>query len=96
MAMERMYENRGPGAKAPHAHRLSLTFPYRAPIMVQRAHMKQITIRFDLRISDEMNEFLVNEASSRKLSFEGLMLMYIEDQMKRVRQESQRIGPRKP
>ena len=64
--------------------------------MVQRARMKQITIRFDLRISDEMNEFLVNEASSRKLSFEGLMLMYIEDQMKRVRQESQRIGPRKP
>ncbi|MGA2763276.1 MAG: hypothetical protein ABSG17_07925 [Spirochaetia bacterium] len=58
--------------------------------------MKQITIRFDLRISDEMNEFLVNEASSRKLSFEGLMVMYIEDQMKRVRQESQRIGPRKP
>ncbi len=86
----------GAREQKPARRRLSLTFPHRTPIMVQLAHMKQITIRFDLRISDEMNEFLVNEASSRKLSFEGLMLMYIEDQMKRVRQESQRIGPGKP
>ena len=58
--------------------------------------MKQVTIRLDLRVSEEMKEFIFNEASSRKLSFEGLILMYIEDQMKRARQESQRIGPPKP
>lgn len=57
--------------------------------------MKQVTIRLDIRVSEEMNEFLMDEASSRKLSFEGLILMYIEDQMKRVRQENQRIGPGK-
>ena len=55
--------------------------------------MKQVTIRLDLRVSEEMNEFLQNEAQSRKLSFEGLILMLIEEQMKRVRQENQRISP---
>jgi len=59
-------------------------------------HMRQATIRLDLRVSEEMNEFLQNEAQSRKLSFEGLILMLIEEQMKRVRQESQRISPPKP
>jgi len=56
-------------------------------------HMKQVTIRLDLRVSEEMNEFILNEAHSRKLSFEGLILMLIEEQMKRVKQESQRISP---
>jgi hypothetical protein len=58
--------------------------------------MRQVTIRLDLRVPQEMNEFLQHEAHSRKLSFEGLILMLIEEQMKRVRQESQRISPRKP
>ncbi|MGA2615194.1 MAG: hypothetical protein ABSG38_17300 [Spirochaetia bacterium] len=58
--------------------------------------MRQATIRLDLRVSEEMNEFLQNEAQSRKLSFEGLILMLIEEQMKRVLQESQRISPPKP
>jgi predicted HicB family RNase H-like nuclease len=58
--------------------------------------MKQVTIRLDLRVSEEMNEFLQNEAQSRKLSFEGLILMLIEEQMKRVKQESQRISPQNP
>jgi len=40
--------------------------------------MKQVTIRLDVRVSEEMNEFLQIEAQSRKLSFEGLILMYIE------------------
>ncbi len=57
--------------------------------------MKQVTIRLELRVSEEMNEFLQIEAQSRKLSFEGLILMYIEEEMKRVRQESQHIGPGK-
>ncbi len=58
--------------------------------------MRQVTIRLDLRVSEEMNDFLQNEAQSRKLSFEGLILMLIEEQMKRVKQESQRISPRQP
>jgi predicted HicB family RNase H-like nuclease len=58
--------------------------------------MKQATIRLELRVSEEMNEFLQSEAQSRKLSFEGLILMLIEEQMKRVRQESQRISPQRP
>ena len=57
--------------------------------------MKQVTIRLELRVSDEMNEFMQNEAQSRKLSFEGLILMLIEEQMKRVQQENQRISPPK-
>ncbi|GEM_PF-1697743 len=57
--------------------------------------MKQVTIRLELRVSDEMNEFMQNEAQSRKLSFEGLILMLIEEQMKRVRQENQRVSPPK-
>ncbi|HTP60252.1 MAG TPA: hypothetical protein VMM82_15120, partial [Spirochaetia bacterium] len=58
--------------------------------------MKQVTIRLDLRVSEEMNEFILSEAHSRKLSFEGLILMLIEEQMKRVKQESQRISPPRP
>lgn len=49
--------------------------------------MKQVTIRVELRVSEEMNEFLQLEAQSRKLSFEGLLLMYIEERMKKERQE---------
>jgi len=56
--------------------------------------MKRVTIRLDLRVSEEMNEFLLSEAHSRKLSFEGLLLMLIEEQMKRVKQESQHSPPR--
>ena len=57
--------------------------------------MKQVTIRLDIRVPEEMNEFLVEEARSRKLSFEGLLLMYIEDRMKKVREQRRRIGPGK-
>jgi hypothetical protein len=55
--------------------------------------MKQVTIRLELRISEEMNEFLQLQAHSRKLSFEGLLLMYIEEQMKKDRQEQRHTGP---
>ena len=55
--------------------------------------MKQVTIRLELRVSEEMNEFLQIEAQSRKLSFEGLILMYIEERMKKERQERLHIGP---
>jgi hypothetical protein len=59
------------------------------------AVMKQVTIRLELRMSEEMNEFLQMEAQSRKLSFEGLMLKYIEEEMQRKRQESLHTGPRR-
>ncbi len=55
--------------------------------------MRQVTVRLDLRVSEEMKEFLLAEATSRKLSFEGLILMYIEEQMKKARQESRHISP---
>ncbi len=55
--------------------------------------MRQVTVRLDLRLSEEMKDFLLREASSRKLSFEGLILMYIEEQMKKVDQERRHISP---
>ena len=55
--------------------------------------MRQVTIRLDLRVSEEMNEFLQIEAQSRKLSFEGLILMYLEERMKKERQEREHNGP---
>jgi len=55
--------------------------------------MKQVTIRLELRVSEEMNEFLQVEAQSRKLSFEGLILMYLEERMKQDRIERQHNGP---
>ncbi|HET6450819.1 MAG TPA: hypothetical protein VFI08_05885 [Spirochaetia bacterium] len=58
--------------------------------------MKQVTIRVELRVSEEMNEYLQVEAQSRKLSFEGLILMYIDERMKKERQERLHAGPRTP
>ena len=55
--------------------------------------MKQVTIRLELRVSEEMNEFLQLEAQSRKLSFEGLLLMYLEERMKNERFARQHNGP---
>jgi hypothetical protein len=55
--------------------------------------MKQVTIRLELRVSEEMNEFLQVEAQSRKLSFEGLIFMYLEERMKKVSQERHHAGP---
>ena len=55
--------------------------------------MKQVTIRLDVRVSEEMNEFLQLEAQSRKLSFEGLILMYLEERMKKERQDREHNGP---
>ena len=56
--------------------------------------MKHVTIRLELRVSEEMNEFLQMEAQSRKLSFEGLLFMYLEERMKKDRQDRQHAGPR--
>jgi hypothetical protein len=57
--------------------------------------MKQVTIRLDLRVSEEMNEFLQLEAQSRKLSFEGLFLMILEERMMKSRRDGRHTGPRR-
>jgi hypothetical protein len=49
--------------------------------------MKQVTIRIEMRVSEEMNEYLLDEAHSKKLSFEGLLLTYIDERMKRSLRE---------
>lgn len=43
--------------------------------------MKRVTIRVELKVSEEMNDFMLDEAHSKKLSFEGLLLSYIQDRM---------------
>ena len=55
--------------------------------------MKQVTIRLDLRVSEEMNEFLQLEAHSRKLSFEGLLLMILEERMSKHSRDRRHTGP---
>jgi hypothetical protein len=57
--------------------------------------MKQVTIRLDLRVSEEMNDFLQLEAQSRKLSFEGLLLMILEERMTKDRRDRRHTGPRR-
>ena len=56
--------------------------------------MKHVTIRLELRVSEEMNEFLQMEAQSRKLSFEGLILMYLDERIKKDRRDRHHAGPR--
>lgn len=53
--------------------------------------MRQVTIRIELRVSEEMNEFLLDEAHSKKLSFEGLLVSYIEDRMQRTFDERRHV-----
>jgi len=40
-----------------------------------------------------VNEFLLDEAHSKKMSFEGLILIYIQDRMKSEKQRHQHSGP---
>jgi hypothetical protein len=54
------------------------------------AGVKQVTIRIELRISQEMNEYLATEAHARKLSFEGLLLSWIEERMNAERERARR------
>ena len=54
------------------------------------AGVKQVTIRIELRVSQQMNDYLATEAHSRKLSFEGLLLSWIEERMQAQRERSRR------
>ena len=58
------------------------------------AGVKQVTIRIELRVSEQMNEYLATEAHARKLSFEGLLLSWIEERMNARREDSRRRSPR--
>jgi hypothetical protein len=57
--------------------------------------VKQVTIRIELRVSEQMNEYLATEAHARKLSFEGLLLSWIEERMNARREGSRRHPPRR-
>ncbi len=56
--------------------------------------MRQVTIRIEMRVSEEMNKFLLDEAHAKKLSFEGLLVSYIEDRMKRAFDERRHVRPK--
>jgi hypothetical protein len=52
------------------------------------ARVKQVTIRIELRVSEQMNEFLTTEARARKLSFEGLLVEWIGERMAAQREQA--------
>lgn len=56
--------------------------------------MRQVTIRVEMRVSEQMNEYLLEEAHSKKLSFEGLLVSYVEERMKRSLETSRHTRPR--
>ncbi len=43
--------------------------------------MTKVTIRVELSVSKEMSDFLLDEAHSKKMSFEALLLSYIQERM---------------
>ena len=55
--------------------------------------MKQVTIRLDIRVSEEMNEFLLEEAHTKKMSFEGIILSYIEERMRKAAEQRKHSRP---
>jgi hypothetical protein len=55
--------------------------------------MNNIHLRLDVRISQEMYDFLQEEASLKKMSFEGLILHYISDRMEQTRRNATGGGP---
>jgi hypothetical protein len=58
------------------------------------ARVKQVTIRIELRVSEKMNEYLATEAHARKLSFEGLLVSWIEERMNAKREQARRRSTR--
>jgi predicted HicB family RNase H-like nuclease len=56
--------------------------------------MKQVTIRIDMRVPEEMHEYLEKAALARKLSYEGLLIEIIQERMDRERREQLRLENR--
>jgi len=55
--------------------------------------VKRVTIRIELRVSEKMNNYLATEANARKLSFEGLLVSWIEERMNAQREQAMRRSP---
>jgi hypothetical protein len=49
--------------------------------------MNTIHLRLDVRIEKEMYDFLQEESSLKKMSFEGLILHYIRERMEQQRRD---------
>jgi uncharacterized protein (DUF1778 family) len=56
--------------------------------MLGDASMNNIHLRLDVRISQDMYDFLQEEASLKKMSFEGLILNYIRERMEQQRRNA--------
>jgi hypothetical protein len=52
--------------------------------------MKHVTIRFDIKLPEDMHEFLLSEAYTKKLSFEGLFVSYIGERMRGALEQRRR------
>ena len=50
--------------------------------------MNTIHLRVDVRIPQDMYEFLQEEAGLKKMSFEGLILHYIRERMEQQRRNA--------
>jgi uncharacterized protein (DUF1778 family) len=50
--------------------------------------MNTIHLRLDMRIEKDMYDFLQEEASLKKMSFEGLILNYIRERMEQQRRNA--------
>jgi hypothetical protein len=50
--------------------------------------MNTIHLRLDVRIEKELYDFLKEEAGLKKMSFEGLILLYIRERMEQQRRNA--------
>ena len=50
--------------------------------------MNDIHLRVDVRIPQDMYDFLEEESRLKKMSFEGLILRYIRERMEQQRREA--------
>jgi hypothetical protein len=50
--------------------------------------MNTIHLRLDVRIAQDMYDFLQEESSLKKLSFEGLILLFIRERMEQQRRNA--------
>jgi hypothetical protein len=50
--------------------------------------MDTIHLHLDVRIEKEMYDFLQEEADLKKMSFEGLILLYIRERMEKQRRNA--------
>jgi hypothetical protein len=49
--------------------------------------MNTVEVRLDIRVPQDLYEFLKEESQLKKLSFEGLFLLYVRERMEQERRE---------